>query len=272
MQGNEMVRADEIKAEIAPVVAQAAAVVIGNADQYENAAGFLKIVKGAQKRVLDFFGPIKAAAHAAWKKTTEGEAEIMRPLTDAENMVKRKMIEYQTEQERIRRAEQARLQAIEDERVRKEREKAEAAARIQREKEEAARAEQVRLERLAQQVRSEAARARAQAAAEEARKAAEAAAAKAAVREEKAAAVQSVPVFVAPAAPVIKGQQIRTTWKARVIDGRAAVSAIMALPDWTAYIEIDAGQLNKFAARTQGKAALAGVEFYEESTLASSSK
>lgn len=267
MQGNEMVQASQIKAEIVPVVEQAVAIVIKNNEQYQGAAVFLKTIKASQKKVADFFAPIKAAARAAWMKTTEGEAEILKPLDDAEKLLKNKMLDYQREQERIRQAELARLQAIEAERVRKEREKEEAAAKLQREKEEAARAEQARLERLAQQARSEAARARAQAAAEEARKAAEAAAAKAEAREEKAATVQAQPQYVAPSAPVVKGQSIKKIWKARVVDGKAAVGALMQFPDWASYVEIDCGQLVKLAQRTAGTVQVAGVEFYQEDGL-----
>jgi hypothetical protein len=50
------------------------------------------------------------------------------------------------------------------------------------------------------------------------------------------------------------------------------VQALLALPDWSAYIEVKEGELNRFAARTRGAVAVAGVEFYEEATLASGSR
>jgi hypothetical protein len=126
---DELMTAEQVRAEVAPVVARAGGIVIVTAGDYTGAADFLKAVKAAQKRVTDFFGPMKAAAHAAWKEVTGKESETLKPLADAEATVKRKMVDYANEQERIRQAEQRRLQAIEDERVRKEKEKADAAAK-----------------------------------------------------------------------------------------------------------------------------------------------
>jgi len=107
-------QAEVIRAEVAPVVAQAGGLAVRSAADYAGAGEFLKAIKGAQKRVTDHFGPMKAAAHAAWKTITGKEAETLKPLTEAEALVKRRMIDYQTEQERIRQAEQARLQAEAD--------------------------------------------------------------------------------------------------------------------------------------------------------------
>jgi len=111
---SERDQVEVIRAEVAPVVAQAGAVVVKTAEQYAGAADFLKAIKGAQKRVTDHFGPMKAAAHAAWKTITGKEAETMAPLTEAEALVKQRMLCYSNEQDRLRRAEQARLQAEAD--------------------------------------------------------------------------------------------------------------------------------------------------------------
>jgi len=109
-----MEKAEIIKQEVAPVVAQANSVIVSNAAQYTVAAEFLKAIKAAQKMVKDHFGPMKKAAHAAWKTVTSKEAETLAPLNDAENLVKRRMVDYQFEQERIQQAAQARLQAEAD--------------------------------------------------------------------------------------------------------------------------------------------------------------
>jgi type III pantothenate kinase len=55
-----------IRAEVAPVVAQAGAVVVRTPEQYAGAAQFLKAIKAAQQKVTAHFGGMKAAAHAAW--------------------------------------------------------------------------------------------------------------------------------------------------------------------------------------------------------------
>lgn len=271
--GTDLVSVEDLRAEVAPVVARAVVLVVASPEQYQDAAGFLKAVKSAQKRVDDWFADPVKRAHEAWKALTTRKAETLAPLAEAEAAVKRKMVVYSQEQERIRAAEQARLQAEADERVRKERERIEALARAQREKEEAARREEERQRMLAAQARNEVERQRAAAAAEAARKAAEAAAAKAAEREDRAAAVPDAPVVtVTSRTPEVKGQSIRKAWKARITDRHAAAVALLAFPDWAAYVEIKEGELNRFAARTRGAVAVAGVEFFEDVGLASGSR
>jgi hypothetical protein len=116
---------EEIKAEVLPVVARAEGIVIASSGDYEMAADFLKAVKGASKRVTDHFGPMKKAAHDAWKTITAKEAETLKPLQDAEARVKSTMLTYATEVERRRQEEQRRLQAEADARAEAERKKLE---------------------------------------------------------------------------------------------------------------------------------------------------
>jgi hypothetical protein len=118
---NQETQVETIKAETMPVVARAQSLVVRTPEDYTGAADFLKAIKAAQKKVADHFGPMKAAAHAAWKKITATEAEAAQPLADAERVVKGRMLEYQDEQERIRQAEQRKLQAEADARAEAER-------------------------------------------------------------------------------------------------------------------------------------------------------
>lgn len=260
----ELVRVETLKAEVAPVVQRAEAMVISTPQDYEMAAEFCKTVKGAAMRVVEFFAPMVKANLEATRRTNDAKAQLLNPLVAAEASIKNKQTAYSREQERIRLAEQQRLQAIEDERVRKEKAKADASARLQREKEAAARAKQERLERLAAQARNEVERHKAAAAAEAARKVAEAAAAKAAVKEDAADAVgPAAVVTVASKTPVIKGQHFTRTWKARVVD-------VKAVPrEW---LVVNEQALQAFARSTKGAVQVAGVEFYEETSLASASR
>ena len=270
---DELMRVEDVQAEVAPVVQRAGQIVVTNPDQYTDAAGFLKAVKAAQKTVTGFFGPMKAKAHEAWKTITAKEGETLQPLKAAEDAVKAKMLTYDREQERIRQAEQRRLQAIEDEKNRKERERAAALAKAQRDKEEAARRAEEEARQRAATAKSAEARAAAEKEAEKARKAAEAAAIKAEAREDAAQAVGPAAVIeVASARPVVKGQSIRKTFKARIVDPKAAVMAVMGWPDWQAYVRIQESEFNRFAQRTKGGVKLDGVEFVEDSTLASAGK
>ncbi len=258
------VEVETIKAEVAPVVQRAAALTVTTPAEYSGAADFLKAVKAAQKKCRDFWAPIKAAANAAWKKTTEGEAALLGPLSEAETNVKRKMLDYQREEEARRVAEQVRLQRIADEAARRERERAEALVAAQRAKEEAAikAAEEARARAAAAKTEEERAAALREAA--KATKAANEADAKAALREADVAAVAPAPVItVASVAPVVKGQSLRKTWRAVVTD------ASLVPREW---LTVNEQALNAFARSTKGAVPVPGVRFVEETQLASSSK
>lgn len=114
-----------IQAEVAPVVAQARCFVVDSPATYSAASVFLKDVKAAQSRVVAFFAPMKQKAHEAHKEITTKESETLKPLTEAGALVKRNMLTFYQEQERIRQEEQRKAQAIADETARKERERLE---------------------------------------------------------------------------------------------------------------------------------------------------
>ena len=113
----------ELRQELSPVITKAGSIQIYNAEDYEFAAGFLKEVKGAQKKVADFWAPLKKKAHESWKGLTAKEAEMLQPLQSAEETVKFKLLSFQREEEKKRLEEQRKLQAEADERARRERER-----------------------------------------------------------------------------------------------------------------------------------------------------
>jgi len=269
---SELVKADELKAELAPVVQRATDMVIVTPSDYAMAAQGTKDIKAAIKKVDAFFDPMVKANLVATRATNGKKAEVRGPLLQAEEIYKSKQTAWTQEQERIRLAEEARLNAIEQERARKEREKAEAAARLQNEKREQAQREADEARRKAAETKNASERIRLQREAAAQQKVATAAAAKAEAKEEAAASVQTNTVTVASVAPKIKGQSFRETWKARIVDPKAAATALLQFPDWGAYIEINQGQLDKFAARTRGVVKMAGVEMYKDTVMASTSR
>jgi len=269
----ELVKVDELQAEVTPVVRRAREMVIVTPADYTVAAENLKDNKRLQAKADEMFvAPWRKAKADAEANRKKWDDMLMKPLIQAEEILKHKQLAWTKEQERIRLAEEARLNAIEAERSRKEREKAEAAARLQREKEQAAQREADEARRKAAESKNAAERERLQREAESRQKAANEAAAKAQAKEDAAASVQTNTITVASIAPEVKGQIIRKTWKAEIVDPKAAVTALMQFPDWSAYIEINQGQLDKFAARTKGAVKLPGIEMYEDATLASTSK
>lgn len=90
---------------------QAKAIVILNADDYKRAADFKITLAGWRKKITEEFAPMKEAAHKAHKAITAKEGEYLKPITDAEATLKASIIKWQDEQERLRRIEQARLEA-----------------------------------------------------------------------------------------------------------------------------------------------------------------
>ena len=111
-------RVEVLRAEVAHEVARASSLVIASPADFTAAGEFLKAVKAAQNRVTAHFAGMKAAAHAAWKAVTTQEADTLKPLAEAEAVVKRRMLDYHAEQERIRIAEERRLQAEADKALR----------------------------------------------------------------------------------------------------------------------------------------------------------
>jgi hypothetical protein len=210
-----------IKAEVMPVAIDAAAMVVTNAEQYAVASEFLKTIKGAQKKVVDFFAPMKQKAHEAHKAITQQESATLKPLQDAETSLKRNLLTFYNEQERIRQEEQRKLQAAADESARKERE---------------------RLEREAAKLKTPELKAE---------------------RLEQAASVIAPVVSVASVAPVVSGQSIRKTWTANVVN-------LELVPrEW---LVVNEKALDAFAKATKGAVKVAGVEFVEVSSLASSGR
>jgi hypothetical protein len=114
-----------IKAEVAPVVFDAKNIVVCDSESYQNAGAFLSKLKAAQKKVSDFFAPMKKKAHEAHKAITEQESETLTPLKNAERIINETMIAYKRECERRAMEEQRKAQAIADEAARKERERLE---------------------------------------------------------------------------------------------------------------------------------------------------
>jgi hypothetical protein len=101
----------EVEAGIAPVVAAANSLAITNTGEYFSATEFLKQIAGQKKKVNETLDPMVKAAHSAHKEAVALKATFTTPLENAERTVKGKISSYQQEQDRIRRAEEARLQS-----------------------------------------------------------------------------------------------------------------------------------------------------------------
>ena len=222
------------------------------ADKEAEIAKDLKVVKGDETLTK-----ITDGLHKLHRRWTGFRSEFDKSLTTSKKALRTKRIVWEDEQKRLAEVETKRLQAIEDEKARKLKEKEEALAQKQRDKEEAARKEEQRLLKEAQEADNEVERKRLEAEAEKKRKQASAAQAKAELREEKADTVATTQVRVE--APKSTGRR-RTAWKVTNFDPAVFFAALATRPDLQGFVEI------KQTALERSKAAnpmfeCAGVKF-----------
>lgn len=112
-----------IREEVSPVIQTANSLIVTNAEEYSYGAEFLKKIKEAQKRVMDYFSPMKTKAHEAHRQICDREGELLTPLKSAEDTTKRKLLSWKMEDDRKREEERRRLQAEADEKARIERDR-----------------------------------------------------------------------------------------------------------------------------------------------------
>jgi len=110
-----------IEKESNEIIVKAQNIVIADQEQYENAAGFLKLIKGMQKKVGDSFNSIIEKAHQAHKEAIAKRDEHLNPLVKAEKELKVSMANYVSKKEEEARAEQKRLQDLADAEAEKQR-------------------------------------------------------------------------------------------------------------------------------------------------------
>lgn len=212
----EEITVETIEAEVMPVARQGAEMVVRNAGDYESAIAYIKENKQAQARAKEVLDPICDAANKAHRAATALRNRILDPLLTGERNAKQAATAWAKDQERIRQAEQRRLQAEAEETARKERERLEKqAAKLK--------TPELREERL-----------------------------------EQAAQVVAPVVTVAPTIQKVQGAGLRKTWKARVVD-------VDKVP--RSFMTVNQSALDGYARATKGAVPVAGVKFYEESTM-----
>lgn len=94
------------------VIQQASVLQIIDHEQEAAGVELIRAIKGLKKEVEDTFGPIKKKTHEAWKESVAQEKRHLEPLEAAEKLVRGKVLVFQDEQERLRKAEEERLAEI----------------------------------------------------------------------------------------------------------------------------------------------------------------
>lgn len=103
----ELPKTDELEGDAQRIIAKAQAIKIVDDTTFKAAGETLRDFKTYQKRVEETFDPLIKAQNDAVKATRAMKARFAGPVEEAELLVKRKLANYQTEQEAKRRAEEA---------------------------------------------------------------------------------------------------------------------------------------------------------------------
>lgn len=98
------------------IIKTAQGLTITSHEDYDRGTTILKDIKTRIKTIKEYWKGPKEAANAAHKELVAREAQMLKPLTEAESIIKKAMLAYTTEVERKRReAEEAARKAREEE-------------------------------------------------------------------------------------------------------------------------------------------------------------
>lgn len=109
--------------EITALESWAANLVVFNNETRTEVIGGLRSVKKRRAGIVEFFALMKSTTHKAWKATVSKEKSYTDILDRVERIVKDKVLVYDHAEEKKRREEQQRLQAIADRKAEQERQR-----------------------------------------------------------------------------------------------------------------------------------------------------
>lgn len=116
--------------QVSLIEQQASDVVVASEEDFVLAGELTKQVKEMQKKVTDYWEPMRKSTYEAYSAVNQHKKEMLDPLASAEKILKRKMGDYTIERERRRREqEEAMRKAAEAEMARKLEEAEEAESR-----------------------------------------------------------------------------------------------------------------------------------------------
>jgi hypothetical protein len=98
-----------IESEIAPALAAARGLAVLDPASYALAGQELVRLATAERRIADWFRPLRDAAHKAWKVLCDREREVLTPLTQEIARLKRERVTWKAADDQRRRDEERRL-------------------------------------------------------------------------------------------------------------------------------------------------------------------
>ena len=94
---------DACDRQVSLIEQQASDVVVASEEDFVLAGELTKQVKEMQKKVTDYWEPMRKSTYEAYSAVNQHKKEMLDPLASAEKILKRKMGDYTIEQERRRR-------------------------------------------------------------------------------------------------------------------------------------------------------------------------
>ena len=263
-----------IESGVSLIMSGVESITIQNQEHLVNAATLTKEIKITGKLIEDERKKIVSPLNNQVSEVNAYFKKFASMLDTAETTLKKAIMTYQAEQERIR----IEAQRKADEEARKERERIERAAREQREredaalrKEEEARQAAVEAQRKADEAANAEDRARLEAEAAQKRKESEAATRAALAAAEKASTKEAIAETII--APVIdsnyrapSGSYNVTTYTGEVED-KAAFAKYCLDNGQLNFITIDVGQINKILQASKGARRMPGIKIIKSTSL-----
>jgi len=111
---------EEITSQSVTLHQQALSIKVVDQNTFKTAGEFGKSLKDLEKKIVDFFKPLKESAFAAHKAVTKKEADELAPVKEAMNTLRLSMNEFLQEQERIRQEDERKLRLAAEEAAKKE--------------------------------------------------------------------------------------------------------------------------------------------------------
>ena len=230
---------DGLATEATTWAARARGLAITDRESCVNASTFLRSVKGLRSQIQAWFEPhIEAAmetkrkADQARKALVDEKDRMEAPLVEAEAVIKRSLLAFEQEQERIRLTEERRLQA--EAQAEAERVTLEAAAALERE---AAATGDVEMRREAEDILAQ--------------------------------PIEAPVVSVAKTMPKVQGLTYRDQWKAHPdIDVRKLARAVADGLVPPTFLTPNLTAINQFARATQGAQPVAGIRWFNDRQIA----
>jgi uncharacterized membrane protein YqiK len=243
---------EDIEQKAALVVQEARIIRIVDPESYVTAGEVWKRLGVVEKEAHEKFDPVVKSTDKAHKDAVALRKKVIEPIENFKNIIKSAMSKYDEEQERIRVAEQARLQKMADE--------AEAARRATELKslEEARKLEEARLLEEARKAEAEGNKAKAEAILEVGVKQVEELKA-----EEKAVAQEPVvqtTVILQKEVPKVQGLSFREVWDAEVVCFSDLVVAVANGTASLSFLKADTMALRQQAQSLKGTMNIPGVK------------